>query len=324
MNRLYEKDLHTFLSRTIFNLSLSVQTMPRKSCVSPHQQLLAAIKALFHQEDVQYTEKDLAAVPRRWESFDDFILFPADSLRTPAIDTISHLLWPVVAEIFHVSRIGRHGRIKSNDFRSPRLQLLLGQDTWVRKKENGVIYELDLAHSMFSSGNGTEKARMMGLDCVDEIVVDLFAGKKWSIDWLIDLLQLVLERLLTVCLDYLSGIGYFTIPLLKAKVGKVYACEWNPDAVKALRKNLDLNGVRDRCEVLFGDNRQVQYSFFSGYWTFQSSRFLIDIFVFSIAFLLMTDCSMVGHGLIGSSSTDWLIDWSIDRLIDWLIWLILP
>ena len=35
---------------------------------------------------------------------------------------------------------------------------------------------------------------------------------------------------------------------------KVIACEWNPHAVEALHKNLELNGVADRCQVLAGDN----------------------------------------------------------------------
>lgn len=35
---------------------------------------------------------------------------------------------------------------------------------------------------------------------------------------------------------------------------KVIACEWNPRAVEALHKNLELNGVAERCEVLVGDN----------------------------------------------------------------------
>lgn len=35
----------------------------------------------------------------------------------------------------------------------------------------------------------------------------------------------------------------------------VYACEWNPHAVEALRRNLEANGVTDSCVVLEGDNR---------------------------------------------------------------------
>lgn len=35
----------------------------------------------------------------------------------------------------------------------------------------------------------------------------------------------------------------------------VYACEWNPNAIGALRFNLLVNGVENRCIVLEGDNR---------------------------------------------------------------------
>jgi tRNA G37 N-methylase Trm5 len=35
----------------------------------------------------------------------------------------------------------------------------------------------------------------------------------------------------------------------------VYACEWNPNAIGALRHNLLVNGVENRCIVLEGDNR---------------------------------------------------------------------
>ena len=83
---------------------------------------------------------------------------------------------------------------------------------------------------MFSSGNGTEKARMAGMAAAGETVVDLFAG-----------------------------IGYYTLQLLHhAGVAKVYACEWNPNSVAALRANLELNAVDpQRCEVLVGDNRRT-------------------------------------------------------------------
>ena len=37
----------------------------------------------------------------------------------------------------------------------------------------------------------------------------------------------------------------------------VHACEWNPDAAEALKRNLRLNGVEDRCVVHHGDNREV-------------------------------------------------------------------
>ena len=33
----------------------------------------------------------------------------------------------------------------------------------------------------------------------------------------------------------------------------MFACEWNPNAIVALHKNLELNGVADKCQVLPGD-----------------------------------------------------------------------
>jgi len=59
---------------------------------------------------------------------------------------------------------------------------------------------------------------------------------------------------------YAAGIGYFTLPyLVHAGAAHVYACEWNPAAVKALETNLAVNRVSHRCTVLFGDNRQAMH-----------------------------------------------------------------
>ena len=56
----------------------------------------------------------------------------------------------------------------------------------------------------------------------------------------------------------LTGIGYFTLPyLVHARATIVHACEWNPDAVHALKENLKLNNVADRCIIHFGDNKKV-------------------------------------------------------------------
>lgn len=42
--------------------------------------------------------------------------------------------------------------------------------------------------------------------------------------------------------------------LIRANAKLVYACEWNPHALEALRRNLHANSVVDRCVVLEGDN----------------------------------------------------------------------
>ncbi|XP_041109946.1 tRNA wybutosine-synthesizing protein 2 homolog isoform X2 [Polyodon spathula] len=81
---------------------------------------------------------------------------------------------------------------------------------------------------MFSSGNITEKLRIASFNCSGETVVDLYAG-----------------------------IGYLTLHyLVHAGASFVHACEQNPHAVNALRRNLELNGAAQRCQVHQGDNRQ--------------------------------------------------------------------
>eukprot|EP00501_MAST-03F_sp_TOSAG23-6_P001701 GSMAST32.ASY1.ANO1.1774.1 assembled CDS len=93
---------------------------------------------------------------------------------------------------------------------------------------------------MFSSGNTTERKRMGQLSAQGEIVVDMYAG-----------------------------IGYFTIPLLK-NAGEIpyltiffffkfshNTCEWNPDSIEALQRNLENNKVSNRCTIFNGDNLQT-------------------------------------------------------------------
>merc|ERR1712179_246608 len=55
-----------------------------------------------------------------------------------------------------------------------------------------------------------------------------------------------------------AGIGYFTLPyLLHARADHLYACEWNPASVIALKYNLEKHGLSEKCTVLEGDNRLV-------------------------------------------------------------------
>ncbi|RLI96873.1 MAG: class I SAM-dependent methyltransferase family protein, partial [Candidatus Aenigmatarchaeota archaeon] len=81
---------------------------------------------------------------------------------------------------------------------------------------------------MFSKGNVKERGRLPALVKEGETIVDMFAG-----------------------------IGYFTIPI--ARTGKpsvVYAIEKNPDSVRFLRKNIELNKVKN-VSVMETDNREA-------------------------------------------------------------------
>ena len=141
-----------------------------------------------------------------------------------------------MAEALRCGKVGRQREVRDNAVRESAAEVLWpsGADGWVDHRENGIIYSFDFTKCMFSSGNVTEKARIASFDCSGEVVVDMFAG-----------------------------IGYFTLPyLVKANAGHLYACEWNPEAVRALRRNLGANGCEDRCTVLEGGKCRLSPPYF--------------------------------------------------------------
>jgi len=192
-------------------------------------------------------QSDLSAeIPTHWEVHGDVCLLPqgsfeSDTWRQNKADHELNSdeehevsLFRRVCRVLGVERLARKSVIANDDFRSPKVELLYGfsEDigTWVRRTENSVIYSWDITRSMFSAGNITEKMRVAKFHCRGKTVVDLFAG-----------------------------IGYFTLPYLKhAEADHVYACEWNPAAVEALRDNLRINNIDpSRCTILEGDNRET-------------------------------------------------------------------
>ena len=151
-------------------------------------------------------------------------------------------LWKELAENYQSPRVVRKGavdpesRIRESGFtmlwpcaescddatRTPE-----ESPAWITVTENGIRQSFDLTQVMFSRGNISEKIRFGNLVQNGETVLDLYAG-----------------------------IGYFTLPaLVHGKAKHVYACEWNPRAVEALRYNLKDNQVDDRATVFIGDCR---------------------------------------------------------------------
>lgn len=198
---------------------------------SPHQRLRCAIKELL--EENGYSEDDvrqlLDQVPRGWERHGDLVLFRRAAFYDPRWDRVRSRLWSVCCEKLQCQRLAIGGSIAGDGHRTPRVELVIGDHGWVTHVDNKIKYTFDVTQCMFSAGNVTEKLRVASLPCRGQTVVDLYAG-----------------------------IGYFTLPyLVHAGASHVHACEWNPAAVEALRKNLQLNGVADRCTVHVGDCRQA-------------------------------------------------------------------
>ncbi|XP_041652899.1 tRNA wybutosine-synthesizing protein 2 homolog [Cheilinus undulatus] len=196
---------------------------------SGRNKLEKILQELLERNGKRWLEELKADLPHSFQRHGDLILLGENCFSLPIWKKIDQL-WSSVAKGLGAQRLAKISRITSDGFRSPMVTMLLGENSWVQHVDNKIRYEFDVTKCMFSAGNITEKLRVAGFDCKGETVVDLYAG-----------------------------IGYFTLPyLVHAGAHHVHACEWNPDAVEALKKNLVLNGVSDRCTVHQGDNRQLQ------------------------------------------------------------------
>lgn len=197
----------------------------RKGPISPLAMMKEAVASVISDHGLPMQLLD--ELPSRWERLGDIIVLPVTSFSDPQWDSVHGELWPIVAQSLGTRRLARQGRVASTGTRDSTLEMLVGDNGWVEHRENGILYSFNTTKCMFSWGNLSEKIRMGSLDCKEEVIVDLFAG-----------------------------IGYFVLPfLVRAGAKLVYACEWNPYAVEALRRNIQANFVGDRCIVLEGDNR---------------------------------------------------------------------
>lgn len=212
---------------TLIETTLPASAVAKAKEDTPHQRLTRALAEFIaeHGDDQSALKvgTSIMPVPRRWERHGDLILLSDSAFSQPAwtpacaIDTF----WTVVTASLGCERLAVKGAIADTLTRDAQVSLKVGQDGWVEHVDNGVRYTWDVSHCMFSAGNITEKLRVARLVCNGQVVVDLFAG-----------------------------IGYFTLPyLVHAKAACVHACEWNPHALEALRRNLELNHVRSPCLI---------------------------------------------------------------------------
>jgi tRNA wybutosine-synthesizing protein 2 len=94
------------------------------------------------------------------------------------------------------------------------------KDTRTVHREHGCIFEVDLSQVMWSQGNKAEKERLACLVKPKETIVDMFAG-----------------------------IGYFSIMAAK-RAKRLFAIDINPDSIELLRRNVMLNRLDGRVEIL--------------------------------------------------------------------------
>ena len=252
----------------------------------PHGRLREFVGQLIQHNGADSSLLD--SLPKRWEKFADVALLPRTAFTEEGWNQIDGSeLCSAIATALKVNRIGKIGEIVG-DKRESTVKLLHGEDDWVVRRENGIDYGYNFTQCMFSAGNVNERRRMGEVGRVGETVVDLF-----------------------------SGIGYYTLPMLvNSQVNHVHCCEWNPNAIKALKWSLDRNDVADRCTIHEGDNRLTAPNL-SG----QADRVILGLlptaeggFELAINCLKKTGGALHVHGIAPASNHDSWVDETITKL----------
>ncbi|KAL9081125.1 MAG: hypothetical protein Q9159_007415 [Coniocarpon cinnabarinum] len=95
---------------------------------------------------------------------------------------------------------------------------------WVKCLQNGVVQTWAPWYTMFSQGNVSEKARLLGLQTVHQAVLQGRQSEAGS-----------------TAVDLFAGIGYFAFSYVKAGVDKVICWDLNPWSVEGLRRGAAAN-----------------------------------------------------------------------------------
>ena len=203
--------------------------------VNPHDRLRACVVEWMEEVGQSVTEEHAYGLPSKWEALGDLIVIPLDAFANEAwVEALgaatkaqTNQLWASVAQALGGSRLARQDHISDDELRSPRIEMLAGESTWVEFSDYGVHFGFDASKVMFSSGNVTERHRIGSIDMKGETVVDAYAGA-----------------------------GYYTLPMLvRSQAVRVHACEMNPASIEGLKWAASKNGVGARLTVHEGDNQ---------------------------------------------------------------------
>ena len=172
-------------------------------------------------QQTQLTLEDLLGYAPSFEIVGDIAIIDSDE---PDAEKVAQALLKFRPQLKTV--LGEGSAIEG-EFRVRPMRLIAGENsTETIHKDHGCLYAVDIAKVYFSPRLSTERQRIAEQIGSDDVVVDMFAG-----------------------------VGPYSIPAAK-RCRKVYAIDKNPEAVKFLKKNVELNKL-DNVESMVADAHEL-------------------------------------------------------------------
>lgn len=108
--------------------------------LSQHEKLERDLKKFFLEKfNLEWQTEWSNDLPKKWKHSSDILILPANCfLLEHWTQHDSNEFYSTLAECFKVKRIAQENRVKSDDFRTPNLNLLYGDDPIVTIVNNGV------------------------------------------------------------------------------------------------------------------------------------------------------------------------------------------
>ncbi|MFX1514718.1 MAG: class I SAM-dependent methyltransferase family protein [Promethearchaeota archaeon] len=172
-------------------------------------------------------EKKLALLPKRWKRVGEVGILNLNPELLPWKREIGEKYLEFLPELKTIAhKVG----ITTATIRQPDNEVLAGDtNTVTLHKELGCKFWIDALKLTFSNGNHAERQRMIRICQKREQIIDMFA-----------------------C------VGNLSLPIaVHNPAVKIKGIEINPEAFEFLKKNIQVNQVKEQYQAVFGDNRKV-------------------------------------------------------------------
>lgn len=124
------------------NENLNNLKYPKKAKpITQHDKIKTSLSNFMKNKfDLDWNENWNDDLPKKWKMSKELLILPANcfNLTHWTENDAANEFYKVLAECFDVKRVAKENRVKPDDYRSPNLTLLYGEDPIVTINNNGI------------------------------------------------------------------------------------------------------------------------------------------------------------------------------------------